>query len=50
MSLFSLKFGGYGGLADSYDFSSGGINLSVTAGRFKSDGTLIHEGKVGQYA
>ncbi len=46
----TFNFGGYGGLADSYDFSSSGINLTVTAGRFKSDGTIIDEGRVGQYA
>ncbi len=46
----TFNFGGNGGLAHSYEFSSGGIDLTVTAGRFKNDGSIIHVGKVGQYA
>ena len=45
----TFNFGGTGGLADYYEFSAGGIDLKVTAGRFKKDGTVIPGGKVGQY-
>ena len=45
-------FGGSGGLADEYTFSSGGVDLTTTAGRFDKDWIIRTPptAQVGQYA